>query len=112
MKTKYLKRYILCIDAFGDMPLWSLQHPKTGARDSYMLKVIEYDSIFKQDDYLINELDRLAKIDRMWFNVYITCKIHYAPLETEGQIIKDYKMVKKMTIIKLEIENDKEIGQP
>lgn len=117
MKTKYLRRYLLCIDGFtdsGDGRLWSLQHPIKGTSvESYMVNLLDYDPMLKQDTDLINELERLAKVDEMWFCVYITCKISYESVkDDEGKPIEEFQMIKKMRIDKIEIENSKEPGQP
>jgi hypothetical protein len=114
METKQLKKYLLCIDGFGDMPLWSLQHPIKGTEDCYMIKIIDY-TIPKEHD-IIDELERLAKIFEMWFDIYITCTIEYDNHYTNkyGDDIKDfeYNIIHKIIIEKIEIENEKEIGQP
>jgi hypothetical protein len=112
MTSKYLDKYRLCIDAFGDMPIWSLQHPQKEAEDAYMIKIVDYDQNLKLDKDLINELDRLAKIDALWFDVYITCEIQYIPGIVTEDIIEDYPIITKMKIFQIEIENGKEAGQP
>lgn len=114
MKTKHLKGYRLLVDAFGDMPIWSLQHAK-GSGAFYMIKLVEY-TIPKEHD-IINELDRLAIIcNDMWFDVRITCDIEYDHnfIDMDGKVIKipEYNIVHKIKILKIEIENDKEAGQP
>jgi hypothetical protein len=116
MKSKYLKGYRLVIDGFmdnGEGALWSLMHPiKSNATTMYMINILDFDPILKEDKDLINELERLAKIDGMWFDIYITCNIGYVPLEFDGEIEPLYNIVKSMQILKIEIENGKEPGQP
>jgi hypothetical protein len=108
MKTKYLKGYRLVVDRFGTIELWSLNHPKD-TEEFYMLKYIDYHPKLKEDNYLINELNRLAQIDEMWFSIYITGKITYDPAQ---DYITSYNNITSLKIEKIEIENEKEIGQP
>lgn len=53
-----LEGYIFVQDAFGILPVWSLQHPKKGAKDSY--RIINY--INKDRP---NWLKTLIKLSRM-----------------------------------------------
>lgn len=113
LKTKYLKGYFLCSDAFGDMPIWSLMHPKKEAEDYYLIKAIDW-TIDKEYD-LVNLFERLAKIEEMWFMVYIDAKIKYRICTWEKKPkYKDeyFKIIEEIKIEKIEIENDKEEGQP
>ena len=113
LQTKYLKGYFLCCDALGDMPIWSLMHPEKEARDYYLIKAVDF-TIEKEHD-LINLLQRLGEIDEMWFMVYINAKIKYRICtHTDKPENKDdyVKIIEEIRIDKIEIENDKEPGQP
>ena len=112
MKTKKIKGYTFCVDGFGKMPIWSLMHPTKESDEAYLLKLNDY-TISKEHD-LINLLERLAKIDEMWFSIYITGTIKYEILKPKGIHSKDEEInvIKELKIDKIEIENDKEKGQP
>jgi hypothetical protein len=112
LQSKYLEGYFLCCDAFGDMPIWSLMHPEKEAEDYYIIKAIDF-TVDKDHD-LINLLERLAKIEEMCFMVYIYAEIKYRVCHWSNPKDKyDYiKIIEEIKIDKIEIENDKEKGQP
>jgi len=75
--NRTLKNYFLIFDSFGDMEMWSLQHPTNGAKDSYLItpntnKEIKNTKWYKELQKLKDALDTLSL-----YYLMINCKISF-----------------------------------
>jgi hypothetical protein len=58
-KGKYMKKkikdYLLVFDAFGIIPIWSIQHPKKGNKDAYLISTDIGDESWRKEITKIKE---------------------------------------------------------
>ena len=79
-RETYLKRFIFVRDAFGPIPMWSLQHPVKEAHDAY---VINQDHISRRPPWLRQLVlsqqayERIFKDKAERIHVDATVKWHY-----------------------------------
>ena len=93
MKKK-IKDYILVVDAFGIIPVWSLQHPIKEAEDGYLL-------LPEANTHWMKMLKALAKFQDTFpyptpdwnFEIYITGEIEYKTVK-KTRVITDLKIDK------------------
>ena len=78
IKKRKIKDFYLCSDAFGPLPVWSIQHYAKGTEDSYMLP---YGS-GKKWMRLLQELDKKLYD----FEILIDGTVYYANLEKNKDI--------------------------
>ncbi len=72
VKKRKIKNFYLCSDAFGPMPVWSIQHYNKGTEDSYMLPYGSSKKWMK----LLQELDKKLYD----FEILIDGTVYYANL--------------------------------
>ena len=83
MKKRKIEDFILVVDAFGPMPMWSLQHPIKEAKDSFMIVQIldtpkkKWPQWFKRLWKVEQFCNKLSK-DLMDVQAYITGVVTYS----------------------------------
>ena len=76
MKTRYLNYFILTFDAFGKIPLWSLQHPKKEAKDSFLIPV--WNKTIRKTKWF-KLIQRLKRAEDLGLSFSIHGKVTYRP---------------------------------
>lgn len=76
MKTK-LTDFRFVADAFGPIPVWSLQHPKKEAQDAYMISPNNAEGELPKDTVRARDLFRRLNELFPYGDIYITGEIDY-----------------------------------
>jgi len=95
---KKIKDYWLVFDAFGNMPLWSIQHPTKEVGDSYLLFPNESKTCKTE---WFREIKRLQQaLDKLYpYYVSITGKMTYIYSQKfKDRIVSDLKIDKIILI--------------
>ena len=90
MKKK-IKQYVFVADAFGEIPVWSLQHPKKEAKEAYLLTAVPNLKNIKG----AKQRDLFRKLNDYfgYADIYVTGEITYKyDQEREANIITDIKI--------------------
>ena len=88
---KRIKQYVFVADAFGEIPVWSLQHPKKEAKESYLLTAVpDLKNIkgAKQRDFFRSLNEHFG-----WADIYVTGDITYKYVqERNANVVTDIKI--------------------
>ena len=108
MKAK-LKEYMFVPDAFGTMPVWSLQHPTKHAEDCYMIPVDGIEQLFPDKAKHIKKWVKLFKnfADKLPFTHYeviIDCTIEW---EYHKETKRAYRWITDIAIEEINLINER-----
>lgn len=79
-----IENYIFVADAFGPIPMWSIQHPKGAANGAYAL-MPEGKTIMQQDERSVRVRDLFRRINETfpYCEVYVSGELEYEVLKNE-----------------------------
>ena len=103
IKKAHIKEYSLICDAFGPIPVFTLQHPTKHAQDAFWVMNPEDESKSKNQTNMHRMFLALGQLSDLGFAVYVTADIEY---ETDDNKEDPMRIVVDMRNIEMELMAD------